>query len=121
MTEHNDPLLDILEAAEEGVVNIPPVVLRNGFMVTQAYVQDNGPMHYQDGLHRFSGVVLGTRIKSKGFHSYATWSTFFQDDLWECVGGDYFDDLDLARFNFGLKLKRNCWGATLRALKMTDG
>lgn len=96
---------------------IPPITLQNDFVAIQVYAQDNGDTHYQDGLHRYTGVVLGKRKRSKGFHDYATWSMHFHDDAWECNGGDYFDDLDLARYNFGLKLMRNCWGATLRAMK----
>lgn len=124
MTEHNDPILDLLENAEhDGLLEIPPVKLSNGFIASQVYTQDNGLLSYQDGTHRFTGVVLGTRVQTKGFHDYATWSMWWDtiEQRWECNGGDYFDDLDLARFNFGLKLKRNCWGATLRALRHGDG
>jgi hypothetical protein len=98
--------------------DIPRITLTNGFVAIQVYAQDNGENNNQ-GIRRYTGTVLGQRKNSKGFHDYAVWSMWYdeRDEDWECNGGDYFDDLDQARYQFGLRLMRNCWGATLRAMK----
>lgn len=92
---------------------VPPLILREDWVPLQVYAQLNDP---QTGMAAFTGVVLAKRLIPRGLHNFVVWGMAHQehDTEWACFNGLYCDDLDNARFEFGRRLRLNCWGATVR-------
>lgn len=100
---------------------VPMVVLANkGWNPLQTYTQDNGPDHISEGLPRYIGTVLAQRLaETDNPDRWAVWAMMYNEATysWDTVSGDYFSDLNQARFCFGWRLHQSCWGATLRGIR----
>lgn len=104
------------------MIMMPPLpeVLDNGFTPLQAYLQDDGENYARLGVYRYSGVVLAQRVDEDNPNQdrWATWTLHFEPMTgnWETTSGDYFSEIDRARYLFGRKVAAHCWGATMRGM-----
>lgn len=104
-------------ALTSDIMEMPELTIPEWVPIT-VFTQDNGANHWDQGMHRFTGVVLARRISPDNPDQWATWLISWDETIedWVRTSGEYLQDIELARFSFGRRVAMNCWGAIKRGL-----